>query len=366
MRTLIFIILAFFWGAAYAQSQTVAYKLDTIANDLNYPWSVAFLGNGDYLVSMRSGELRRISPSGIVGEPLTNTPQTYVASQGGYFDVVLDPDYANNKTIYLSFAHGTPKANGTRVVKATLRANSLENVEPIFTVEPLKDTPVHYGGRLQFLDDGTLLITSGDGFEYREAAQNKFSQLGKTIRINSDGSVPADNPFSDGKEGNPKVYSIGHRSQQGLAYDSAEKIIYLHEHGPQGGDEVNIIKPGYNYGWPATSYGDNYSGALVSPLQQAPGVTDPIKYWTPSIAPSGLALYTRDVFPQWKGSLFVGALVDRNVSRLTLDKGKVSSEERLFSEIDERIRDIRSGPDGFLYILTDSEQGKLIRVSPAD
>lgn len=367
MRTLFFIIFASLASTAYSDvTAPQPYKLQTVSTGLKYPWSMAFLDNGDYLVSMRSGELRRISPKGIVSEPISNTPESYVASQGGYFDVVLDPNHQENKLIYLAFAHGTRKANGTRVIKARLTATSLEDIKPIYTVEPLKDTPVHYGGRLQFLDDGTLLITTGDGFEYREAAQDNFNQLGKIIRINTDGGVPTDNPFADGKNGDPKVYSLGHRSPQGLAYDSANKVIYMHEHGAKGGDEVNIIKAGKNYGWPATTYGVNYSGALISPLTQAPGITDPIKYWTPSIAPSGLTIYTANAFPNWKGSLFVGALVDKSVYRLSLENGKVTNQEELFSEIGARIRDVRTGPDGNLYILTDSSRGKLIRISPAE
>jgi len=368
MRTLLAFILAFFSFAAYTQTQSdktqTTYTLETVAQGLNFPWSIAFLPNGDYLLAMRSAELRRISPDGVVGEPLNNLPESYVASQGGYFDVVLDPNFTQNKTLYLAFAYGTEKANGVRVVKASLAPNSLEQLEPIFTIESLKDTPVHYGGRLQFINDGTLLITTGDGFNYREAAQDKSSQLGKIIRINKDGSVPNNNPFANNKNANAYIYSLGHRNPQGLAYDSANNIIYMHEHGPLGGDEVNIIEPGHNYGWPATSYGVNYSGAQITPLTQAPGITDPIHYWAPSIAPSGLAYYNGSTFPAWQGSLFVGALVDKEVRRLTLNDGEVIAEESLFKEIGERIREIKVGPDGFLYILTDSDNGKLIRVRP--
>jgi len=363
MRIALILILALFSKLTYSE-EAPNYQLKTIAQGLNFPWSMAFLPNGDYLLAMRSGELRRVSSSGSVGEPLSNTPESYVADQGGYFDVILDPNYADNKTIYLSFAHGTQKANGTRIVSATLLADSLENVTPIFTVEPLKDTPVHYGGRMVILADGTLLTTTGDGFQYREAAQDRFSQLGKTIRINTDGSVPADNPFADGKQGNRKVYTYGHRSPQGLTLDAANNIVYMHEHGAKGGDEVNIVSAANNYGWPAVTYGVNYSGAQISPLQEAPGVQQPLKYWDPSIAPSGLAFYNGSKFPNWRNSLFVGALVDKEVSRLQLENGEVVGEQRLFSELDSRIRDIRVGPDGLLYILTDSESGMLIRVSP--
>ena len=341
-----------------------SYRLEIVAEDLENPWSIAFLPNGEYLLSMLHGELRRLSEDGKLGEPLRNTPATYYAGQGGYFDVTLDPEFTTNQTIYLSFAHGERKANATRVIKAKLTQDSIENVSTIFTQQPTKDTSAHYGGRLQFINDGTLLITTGDGFNYREAAQDTFNQLGKVIRINKDGTVPNNNPFADGLKGDAKVYSYGHRNPQGLSYDATSNTIYMHEHGPKGGDEVNIVEPANNYGWPATSYGVNYSGALITPFKQAEGVTDPIHYWVPSIAPSGLAYYYGDAFPEWEGNLFVGALVDQEIRQLTLENGKVIKEQTMFNEIEERIRDVRVNAKGHLYILTDGKSGKLIRVVP--
>jgi glucose/arabinose dehydrogenase len=351
-------------ATASSEQATVGYKIETVAEGLDYPWSIAFLPNGDYLVAFRVGEVRRISPAGVVGEPLAGLPDTYVASQGGYFDIVLDPDFASNKTVYLSFAHGTATENGTRIVKGTLGETSVEDVQTLFTVSPLKDTPVHYGGKMIFLADGTLMMTTGDGFEYREAAQDKFSLLGKIIRINKDGSIPADNPYADGTQGDPKVWSYGHRSPQGLVLDDTTGIVYMHEHGAQGGDELNAVLPERNYGWPAVTKGINYSGAYVSPLQSAPGIVEPLTYWVPSIAPSGLAIYDGAAFPQWRGDLFVGALVDQEVRHIKLEAGKVVNEVPIFTEIAARIRDIRVGPDGFLYILTDSDSGKVLRVVP--
>lgn len=362
MRIIVFFILAFFSSCAYSKT---AYLLETVAEDLDHPWSVAFLPDGDYLVTLRGGELHRISADGKVGKALQNTPDTYAEGQGGYFDVLLDPDFTDNNTIYLSFAFGDRQVNSTRVVRATLSASSLQDVKTIYTVRQGKDTSSHFGGRMVFINDGTLVITTGDGFQYREAAQDPFSQLGKIIRINKDGSVPDGNPFADGELGDPKVYTLGHRSPQGLSYDPATDTLYMHEHGPKGGDEVNIVKAGANYGWPATSYGVNYSGAKISPYSVLPGIEPPIIYWTPSIAPSGLAFYDGDAFPAWKGSLFVGALVYKDVRRLELRDGEVKRQEILFSEIGERIRDVRTGPDGYLYILTDSKKGKMIRVRPA-
>ncbi|MEM8499252.1 MAG: PQQ-dependent sugar dehydrogenase [Pseudomonadota bacterium] len=343
---------------------TNEYTLETIAEGFAYPWCLEFLPDGRYLLSMRDGELRIVGDDGAIGEPIANVPDTYVASQGGFFDVVLDPAYAQNQTLYLAFAYGDVKNNATRITKAQLKDNALHNVETIFTVSPMKSGPAHYGGKLLFLADGTLLLTTGDGFDFREAAQDTFSQLGKIVRMNTDGSAPEDNPFADGKQGDPMVWSFGHRSPQGLAWNPDTGIVYMHEHGPMGGDEVNIVKPGSNYGWPAITYGSNYSGAYVSPFTEAPGMLQPIKQWTPSIAPSGLVYYRGDKFPAWQGSLFVGALVDEEVRRLSLNGEAVTSEEALFSELGARIRDIREGPNGYLYILTDSDAGKLLRVLP--
>lgn len=356
-------------SAANAAAESInqrdsGYKVETVADGLDYPWSIAFLPNGDYLVALRIGEVRRISAQGDIGEPLTGLPDTYVASQGGYFDIMLDPDFSTNQTIYLSFAHGNAAANGTRIVKGTLNNMAVENVQNLFTVSPLKDTAAHYGGKMIFLQDGTIMMTTGDGFEYREAAQDTFSLLGKIIRINKDGSVPDDNPYADGKKGDPRVWSYGHRSPQGLALDTKTGIVYMHEHGPQGGDELNAVLPAVNYGWPAVTHGINYSGAYVSPLKSAPGVVEPLTYWVPSIAPSGLAIYDGAAFPQWQGDLFIGALVDEEVRHLTLESGRVASEKPVFPEIAARIRDIRVGPAGFLYILTDSDSGKVLRVVP--
>lgn len=352
-------------AASQSGNQTAAgYKIETLAEGLDFPWSIAFLPNGNFLVALRVGEVRRISATGEVGEPLTGLPDTYVASQGGYFDVMLDPDYASNQTIYLSFAHGTAAENGTRIIKGTLHDTAVENIQTLFTVSPLKDTPVHYGGKMIFLQDGTLMMTTGDGFQYREAAQDRFNLLGKIIRINKDGSVPSDNPYADGSQGDPKVWSYGHRSPQGLVLDDATGIVYMHEHGAQGGDELNAILPALNYGWPAVTKGVNYSGAYVSPLTSAPGIEEPLTYWVPSIAPSGLAIYDGAAFPQWQGDIFVGALVDQEVRHLKMESGKIVSEAPVFSEINARIRDVRVGPDGFLYILTDSDSGKVLRVVP--
>ena len=344
-----------------AQTQMRSYRIEVVAKDFNYPWSICFLPDGDYLVATRVGEVFRLSEDGETRTLLEGTPETYVAGQGGYFDVVIDPYFTKHPYVYLAYAGGTRRANSTTITRAKLDAEGFVDAKVIYRAMPTKDTPQHYGGKLLFLPDYTLLLTTGDGFDYREASQDKNSQLGKVIRIHPDGSVPANNPFV-GKEGDNKVYTLGHRNSQGLAMSSSG-AIYLHEHGPRGGDELNLLVPGDNYGWPAVTYGINYSGAKISPYTQYPGITDPLHYWVPSIAPSGLTVYEGDMFPEWRGDLFIGALVDREVRRLDMKGGRVMAEEALFSEIGERIRDVRTGPDGSIYLLTDSSSGRVLRIT---
>ncbi len=343
-------------------SWAAGYKLETVATDFNYPWSIAFLPDGDFLITERGGKLLRLSADGKRKTNISDVPTTYVAQQGGFFDVVLDPDFATNNKVYLSYAHGTPNVNGTGIISATLGKERLNNVKRILLVETAKDTPVHYGGRMLFMPDGTLLVTTGDGFEYREKAQDISTELGKVLRINTDGSPAKDNPFV--AQGSPRVWTYGHRNPQGLAINGDTGEVYLHEHGPKGGDELNILSAAKNYGWPVITHGVDYSGAHVSPFKELEGMEQPEWFWVPSIGPSGLAWYGGQAFPQWRGDLFVGALVNKEVRRLHIKGGKIVAEESLFSEIDERIRDVRAGPDGYLYILTDSSEGKLVRVVP--
>jgi glucose/arabinose dehydrogenase len=337
------------------------YRLETWVGGLELPWSIAFLPDGSALVTELGGRLRPVAADGQVGPPVANVPAVYFAGQGGLFDVVLHPAFADNRLVYLSYAEGTPADNGTAVLRARLGGSAaqpaLEDAVVIFRNFSRKDTAVHYGGRLAFLPDGSLLLTTGDGFDDREAAQDVGSGLGKVLRMNDDGSPAAGNPFP----GSPYVYSYGHRNPQGLAV-SASGAIWLHEHGPRGGDEVNRIEPGVNYGWPAITYGVDYSGAIISPYTEMAGMAQPVHHWTPSIAPSGLAIYEARLFPDWQGDLLVGALVDREVRRLDLEDGVVTAEESLFEELATRIRDVRVGPGGALFVLTPD---RVMRVTPA-
>ena len=334
------------------------YQLETLAEGLNFPWSVDFLPNGDLLVAELEGTLKRIGKDGSSSNPISGVPTVYRASQGGLFDVLLDKDFTTNNTLYLSYAEGDSEENGTTVARATLTGDALTNVEVIFTANPRKYAPLHYGGRMAFTSDDMLLITTGDGFDFREHAQDLNSHLGKTIRINKDGRPAQGNPFLQA----PKVWTYGHRNPQGLAI-ALDGTVYLNEHGPKGGDEINIIAKGNNYGWPAITYGKDYNGAYVSPLTEYPGMQQPEHVWTPSIGPSGMAFYEGDKFPEWKNSLFVGALVNMEVRRLTIENQQVTAEETVFPELDARIRDIRVGPDGLLYIITDGDKGAVIRVN---
>jgi glucose/arabinose dehydrogenase len=347
-----------------ACSQAADYRLETWAEGLDQPWSIAFLPDGSALVTELGGRLRPVSADGRVGQPVANVPAVYFAGQGGLFDVALHPDFAANRLVYLAYAEGSPRDNGTAIARGRLSgpgpALALQDVEVIFRNFSRKDTAVHYGGRMAFLADGTLLLTTGDGFNYREDAQNVDSGLGKVLRMNDDGSAAAGNPFP----GSPYVYSYGHRNPQGLAVSSRGEI-WLHEHGPRGGDELNRIEAGVNYGWPAVTYGVDYSGAVISPYTELPGMAGPDHYWVPSIAPSGLAVYEGGLFPEWQGDLLLGALVNREVRRLDLSGAKVPAEvvaeESLFEQLAARIRDVRVGPGGALYVLTPD---RVVRVTP--
>ena len=346
---------------------SAAYRIDTFAEGLDHPWSIAFLPDGTKLVTERVGRLRVIDPQGkLLPEPVQNTPFEYVATQAGLMDVAVDPDFAQNQLIYLTYAYGEARGNNTRLVRARYSDGALSEVTTLFDALPAKVGGSHYGGRIAFLPDDTLVLTLGDGFDHREEAQNLGNHLGKTVRLNRDGSIPSDNPFVGKAGAKPEIYSLGHRNAQGIVYDSAHQRLFLNEHGPRGGDELNAVTGGTNYGWPIASFGRDYTGARVTPYTTWAGTKDPLLHWTPSIAPSGMALYRGDLFPQWQGDLFVSTLVEKSVRRLAMEGGQPTGEQEvLFESADARIRDVRSGPDGALYLLTDDENGKVLRVVPA-
>ena len=371
---LAFATLALAGPALAADAPSAAYTITPVAGGLDHPWSIAFLPGGDMLVTERPGRLRIIRDGKLLPDPVPGVPDVYVKSQAGLFDVVLHPDFANNQTIYLTYASGTTGANATTVARARLEGDALLDVKVIFKAAPSKATAVHFGGRMVFLADGTFLLTLGDGFDYREEAQNLMSDLGKIVRLNDDGSIPQDNPFASRTDARPEIWTYGHRNVQAIVRDALTGHIYAHEHGPKGGDELNLIEPGKNYGWPVITYGLDYSGARISPYTEREGMEQPLVYWVPSIAPSGMTLYTGGKFPRWQGDLFVAALAGKQVRRVDLDDGRVAGEETLFAELDARIRDVREGPDGALYLLTESnkvmgyfdgdEPGAVLRVDP--
>jgi glucose/arabinose dehydrogenase len=311
--------------------------------------------------------LRLIKGGSLLPQPIAGVPAVHTGSQAGLFDIVLHPNFAQNHIVYLTYAAGTKAANGTQVARARFDGSTLQDLHVIFKAMPMKDTDNHYGGRLAFLPDGTFALTIGEGFEYREKAQDLTSDLGKIVRLNEDGSVPPDNPFIGQASVRSEIYTWGHRNAQGLIYDPQSARLYETEHGPRGGDELNIIVAHRNYGWPVITYGMDYSGAYVSPYTQRAGLEQPVIYWTPSIAPSGLAMYRGDKFPAWQGDLFVGALAFRHLRRVHLDEhGEVVGQEQLLNDLHWRIRDVRAPPDGYLYVCTDESDGRVLRLEPAD
>ena len=352
-------------GHALAQEKP-AYTVVPVAEGLDHPWSLTFMPDGSVLVVELSGHIRVVRDGELAGDPVGGVPPVYFESQGGLFDVILDPDFEENSFVYLSYAHGNPDSNGTRVTRAHFDGATLSDLKVIFDATPTKDTPVHYGGRMTFLPDGTLLVTIGDGFDYREEAQKRDSHLGKIIRIDRNGNAPDDNPFIGQEGARPEIWSYGHRNEQGLLYDEASGRVYEHEHGAQGGDEINVIEAGKNYGWPVITWGIDYSGARISPYTEYEGMEQPLLHWTPSIAPAGFTLYRGSAFPQWDGDLFVGALAGEHVRRVDMENGEPVGQEELFGDLGKRIRDVRTGPDGYLYIVTDGEGGSVLRVEPGE
>ncbi|MGC8507507.1 MAG: PQQ-dependent sugar dehydrogenase [Thiomonas sp.] len=347
------------------------------ASGLSRPWALAFLPDGRMLVTERTGALRIVSLDGRIGAPIAGVPAVDARGQGGLLDVALDPGFASNRRIYLSYAEAGSGVdagrNGTAVARAALSADGtrLNAVQVIFRQTPKIDSTAHFGSRLAFAPDGSLFVTLGDRFTQRDAAQDLSNTLGKVVRIRPDGSVPPDNPFVGRADARPEIWSYGHRNVQGAAIHPTTGELWTHEHGPQGGDEVNITRAGRNYGWPRISYGCEYGAPVgrctpVGGATSAPGMEQPLTYWVPtSIAPCGMAFYTASLFPQWRGSLFLGALAGQALWRLQLDGNEVVAREALFTDLGERIRDVRQGPDGALYLISDGASAKIYRVQPA-
>jgi glucose/arabinose dehydrogenase len=339
--------------------------VETVAGGLEHPWGLAFLPDGRMLVTERPGRLRLVGTDGKLSAPITGVPNVAGRGQGGLLDVVPDPGFAQNRTIYLSFAEPRSGGTGTSVARARLneRGTALEGTKVIFQQMPTIASNMHFGSRLVFDRTGALFVTVGDRYGQRDQAQNPSNHIGKIMRIRPEGGAPADNPKIEGWQ--PEIWSIGHRNVQGAALHPETGQLWTAEHGARGGDEVNTPKAGRNYGWPVVTFGIDYSGARIGEGTSKAGMEPPLFYWDPSIAPSGAAFYTGAAWPAWKNSLFVGGLAGQMLVRLSTQGEAVTGQERLLEGLGERIRDVRQGPDGFLYLLSDAPDGKLLRVRPA-
>ncbi|UCH73405.1 MAG: PQQ-dependent sugar dehydrogenase [Rhodospirillales bacterium] len=355
------------WRPSHAaetfESRHYALRVVTIAENLEEPWSLAFLPDGRMLVTEQEGRLRIVAADGTVSPPVEGLPKIGYGGQGGLLDVLVDPGFKENRTIYFSFSEPGDGGRGTAVARAVLGDARLSDVKVIFRQVPKSGGGRHFGSRLVMARDGTLFVTVGERGE-RDRAQDTTVNRGQVIRIHTDGRIPDDNPFV-GRDGyRPEIWSYGHRNPQGAALHPVTGKLWIHEHGARGGDEINIPVAGRNYGWPVIAYGRHYWGGQIGEGHEKPGMEQPIHYWDPSIAPSGMAFYTGDKFPEWQGDLLVGALAYQLVARLELDGEMVRDEERILESLDERIRDVRQGPDGFVYLLTDSSDGRILRIEP--
>lgn len=349
--------------------ETTGWTSETIVEGLNRPWGVTWLPDTSMLITEKEGVLNHISADGSEMVRLTGVPEVFSEGQGGLMDISLHPDFEENNLIYFTYSRGTDDANQTVLARAELGDSSIENVEVLFEVTPVKNGGQHFGSRVVWLADGTLLMSIGDGGNppteidgtlIRKYAQRGDAYLGKVVRLNDDGSIPDDNPFVNNDDIYSEIWTMGHRNIQGIAYDSESGNVWANEHGARGGDELNLLEPGENYGWPEVTYSREYWGPEISDKTSMEGMANPKIVWTPSIAPSGLAYYTGDRYPEWKGNLFSGNLAGTQIRRIVLDGESIANEETL--QIGTRVRDVRQGPDGFLYYLTDVEGGGLYRI----
>jgi glucose/arabinose dehydrogenase len=349
------------------QTEEYAVRVVTIVQGLEHPWGLAFLPDGRMLVTERPGRLRIVGADGKLDpSPVSGLPKVEEFGQGGLLDVALHPKFKENGLVYLSYAARGQGGVGTEVIRGRLQGSQLADVRTVFRAEPKSGGGRHFGSRLVFDRNGLLYVTLGERGE-QDRAQKLDDHAGKIVRIGDDGRVPDDNPFRGTAGAKPEIYSLGNRNVQGAALHPQTGVLWAHEHGPQGGDEVNVIRAGTNYGWPIITYGANYgTGTKIGEGTEKPGMAQPIHKWVPSIAPSGMAFYEGDKFSKWKGNLFVGALKDRMLVRLELEGERITKEERMLKDTLGRIRDVRSGPDGYLYLLTDSSDGALVRLEPAN
>lgn len=363
---------AYFLALAGALNAWAEPRPVVVASGIENPWAVAFLPGGRFLVTEKLGRMRIIEPDGKVGAPLPGMPEVAIGGQGGLLDVVLDSAFETNRTLYFCFSEPEPgpdagRGNSTALARAQLSndRSRLENVRVIFTQRPKVASRNHFGCRIAEGRDGNLYMTLGERFSRKEAAQSLDNHLGKIVRVTKEGAAPPDNPFLGQSGALPEIWSYGHRNGQGLAF-APDGRLWMIEHGPQGGDEINVVQPGHNYGWPVITYGDNYGGGKIGEgITSKEGMDQPLHYWVPSIAPSGMTFLTSDRYGKgWRGNLFVGSLKFNYLDRIEIQNGKVVAEHKLLEDGRARIRDVRQGPDGLLYVLTDQSNGQLIRLQP--
>ncbi len=342
-----------------------SYRVVTVVSGLEHPWGMAFLPGGDILVTERPGRLRVVRGGKLEPAPIAGLPEVADGGQGGLMDVALHPRFAQNQLVYVSYSKGRPgNQRTTAVIRGRLEGGRLTNVEEVFEADAWTGTGVHFGSRLVFDSKGYLFISVGERGEMQEA-QNPANHQGTIIRLHDDGRVPSDNPFVGRVGYRPEIWAFGNRNPQGLTLHPSTGELWEVEHGPRGGDEINIIEPGRNYGWPVISYGINYDGTVLTELRAKEGMEQPLHYWVPSIATSGLTVYQGDRFPRWKGHVFVGGLAGLHLARVAFDGRRVTETEKLLDGMGHRIRDVRSGPDGFLYVLVDAPNAPLLRLEPA-
>jgi aldose sugar dehydrogenase len=354
-----------------ASAQALGIDVVTLAKNLNHPWSVAFLPDGRFLVTERdSGKLKLLAANGKLLREIKGIPPVYRSGQGGLFEIALHPDFERNKLLYFTYAEGADDDNGTALARGIFEESQIRNVQVLFRQAPKVKSDAHFGGRLAFtpskdpLHAYYLWLTLGERFDFRDKAQTLDNHFGKIIRLFDDGSVPSDNPFIGQPNKKPEIWSYGHRNVQGITVLRDGTVLTI-EHGPQGGDELNKPEAGKNYGWPIITYGEEYGGGPIGAgLKQKAGMEQPLKYWVPSFAPSSLVRLTSDIYPGWKDNLFATSLAHQQLVRLEMDGLKVKQEQRLLGELQERLRDVKQGPDGKLYLLTDSDEGKLLRLDP--
>lgn len=364
MAIRILLVVTVWLATAAGPAAAADFRVQTVADGLDHPWALAFLPDGDMLITERSGALLRLGPGGERRTRIAGVPAVDDRNQGGLLDVVLDPDFAANRLVYLTWSGACGDGNATHFGRGRLEDDRLADFEILFVARPCVRSTKHFGSRIVFDRDGHVFITVGERGE-RDRAQNLGDHNGSVVRLRADGSVPGDNPFVGRVDARPAIYSYGHRNPQGAVLHPETGRLWIHEHGPRGGDEVNLPEPGANFGWPKTTYGKEYWGPEIAPDELA-GTVQPIHVWTPSIAPSGMDFHTGERFPEWRGNLFVGALALTHLARLELDGTRVVNEERLLEDRGWRIRDVRQGPDGHLYLLTDSDNGLLVRLVPDD